>query len=339
MDNIKFSCIIIILSIFIWARRRQVRRERQKNIARSGEILMEMFADDEDCKKWVDNRIQQLYSNISDEDIRGGNVFLRESKIFDITFKLSRELRERINIRKNKIDKNCSLSKDIVNNVSNKLGIYLNYSSNAIEGSALSLQETEFVLLSNGPIRAIPGDIIDAIGHQQAYQELLKIVTKPRDNFTIKDILNMHKYVMLNRPDIGGKFRENFVRIKRRKVLTAHPLEIPTLMDQLIKWVQSTNDHPLDMIVNLHARFIRIHPFEDGNGRMVRLLCCLISMQSGYGVLSFDVKRKNEYFESIKDWEDNDNLNSFGEFVFKEVERTLSIYEKSILLRGACIID
>ena len=170
-----------------------------------------------------------------------------------------------------------------------------------------------------------------------AYQELLKIVTKPRDNFTIENILNMHKYVMLNRPDIGGKFREDFVRIKRRKV---HPLEIPTLMDQLIKWVQSTtNDHPLDMIVNFHARFIRIHPFEDGNGRMVRLLCCLFSMQSGYGVLSFDVKRKSEYFESIKDWEDNDNLNSFGEFVFKEVERTLSIYEKSILLRAAYFIE
>jgi len=143
---------------------------------------------------------------------------------------------------------------------------------------------------------------------------------------------------MLNRPDIGGKFCEDFVRIKRRKVLTTHPLEIPTLMDQLIKWVKSTN-HPLDMIVNFHARFIQIHPFEDGNGRMVRLLCCLFSMQSEYGVLSFDIKRKREYFESIKDWEDNDNLNSFGEFVFKEVERTLSIYEKSILLRGAYIIE
>jgi Fic family protein len=329
-------CIIIVLSTSIWARRWQVRRERQKNVARSGEILMEMLADDEDCKKWVDNRIRQLYSNISDEDIRSGNIFLTESKIFDITFKSSRELKERVDIKKNKIDKSRPLSKDIVNNVSNRLGIYLNYSSNAIEGSALSLQETELVCLSNEPIRAIPGDIIDAIGHQQAYQELLKIVTKPRNNFTIEDILNMHKYVMLNRPDIGGKFRENFVRIKRRKVLTAHPLEISTLMDQLIKWVQSTNDH---MIVNFHARFIRIHPFEDGNGRMVRLLCCLFSVQSGYGVLSFDVKRKSEYFESIKNWEDNDNLNSFGEFVFKEVERTLSIYEKSILLGRVYIIE
>lgn len=336
---IRFICIIIIFSIFIWARRWQVRRERQKNVVRSSEILMEIFAEDEDCKKWVDNRIKQLYSNISDEDILSGNIFLRESKIFDVTFKSSRELRERINIMKNKIDKNRSLNKNIVNNVSNKLGIYLNYSSNAIEGSALSLQETKLVLLSNEPIRAIPGNIIDAIGHQQAYQEILKIVAKPRDNFTIEDILNIHKHIMLNRPDIGGKFREDFVRIKRRKVLTAHPLEIPTLMDQLIKWVQSTNDHPLDMIVNFHARFIRIHPFEDGNGRVVRLLCCLFSMQSGYGVLSFDVKRKSEYFESIKDWEDNDKLNSFGEFVFKEVGRTLSIYEKSILLRGACMIE
>lgn len=334
-----FTCIITVLSIFIWARRRQVRMERQKNVARSGEILMELLADDEDCKEWVDNRIKQLYSSISDEDIRSGNIFLRESKAFDVTFKSSQELRERVDIMKNKIDKNCPLSKDIVNNVSNKLGIYLNYSSNAIEGSALSLQETKLVLLSNEPIKAIPGNIIDAIGHQHAYQELLKIVTKPRNNFTIEDILNMHKYVMLNRPDIGGKFREGFVRIKRRKVLTAHPLEIPTLMDQLIKWIQSTNDHPLDMIVNFHARFVRIHPFEDGNGRMVRLLCCLFSMQSGYGVLSFDVKRKNEYFESIKNWEDNNNLNSFGEFVFKEVERILSIYEKSILFRGAYMVE
>ena len=173
MDYIRFTCTIILLSIFLWARRWQVRRERQENVAKSGEMLMEMFADDEDCKNWVNNRIQQLYSNVSDENIHSGNIFLRESKIFDITFKSSCELRERVNIRKNKIDnKNRTLSKDIINNVSNKLGIYLNYSSNAIEGSALSLQETELVLLSNAPIRATPGDIIDAIGHQQAYQEL-----------------------------------------------------------------------------------------------------------------------------------------------------------------------
>src|SRR4051812_17300617 len=138
MNSIRFTCIVILLSISLWARRRQVRRERQKNVVRSGEILMEMFVEDEDCKKWVDNRIQQLYSNTSDEDIRNGNIFLRESKIFDITFKSSCKLRERVNIRKNKMYKNYSLSKDIVNDVNNKLGIYLNYSSNAIEGSTLS---------------------------------------------------------------------------------------------------------------------------------------------------------------------------------------------------------
>src|SRR2546423_15703794 len=102
MNSIICIIIIIILSIFILVRRWQVRRERQKNVARSGEILMEMFAEDENCKKWVENRTKQLYSNMSDEGIRSGNIFLKESKIFDITFKSSRELKERVDIRKNK---------------------------------------------------------------------------------------------------------------------------------------------------------------------------------------------------------------------------------------------
>src|SRR3954454_10913052 len=95
--SITISCIVIILSILIWVRRQQVKRERQNNVARSGELIMDMFAEDEECKEWVDNKIQQIYAHVSDEEIITGNTFLEHSKLFNIKFESSAELREEIN--------------------------------------------------------------------------------------------------------------------------------------------------------------------------------------------------------------------------------------------------
>jgi Fic family protein len=67
---------------------------------------------------------------------------------------------------------------------------------------------------------------------------------------------------------------------------TASPLDTPRLMRELIEWVRYTRDnqtlHPLLMVAVFVVVFLEIHPFEDGNGRLSRILTTLLLMQTGY---------------------------------------------------------
>ena len=82
--------------------------------------------------------------------------------------------------------------------------------------------------------------------------------------------------------------------------------DIPELLDELVDYVNSTDDHPLIVAAIVHYQLVTIHPFEDGNGRTARLLSGYILDVNGYGFngigsleeyFAYDV---NEYYESIQ---------------------------------------
>lgn len=65
-----------------------------------------------------------------------------------------------------------------------------------------------------------------------------------------------------------GKFRtvNQLTIIKSAKVLLAHGVEVEAMMNKLVEWLHTTKEHPIDIVTNFHQRFLRIHPFVDGNG-------------------------------------------------------------------------
>ena len=82
--------------------------------------------------------------------------------------------------------------------------------------------------------------------------------------------------------------------------------DIPGLLDELITYVKTTDDHPLIVAAVVHYQLVTIHPFEDGNGRTARLLSGYILDTNGYGFngigsleeyFAYDV---NEYYDSIQ---------------------------------------
>ncbi len=82
--------------------------------------------------------------------------------------------------------------------------------------------------------------------------------------------------------------------------------DIPELLDELVEYVNTTDDHPLIVAAVVHYQLVTIHPFEDGNGRTARLLSGYILDLNGYGFngigsleeyFAYDV---NEYYESIQ---------------------------------------
>ena len=82
--------------------------------------------------------------------------------------------------------------------------------------------------------------------------------------------------------------------------------DIPALLDELVEYVNTTDDHPLIVAAVVHYQLVTIHPFEDGNGRTARLMSGYILDVNGYGFngigsleeyFAYDV---NEYYESIQ---------------------------------------
>ena len=82
--------------------------------------------------------------------------------------------------------------------------------------------------------------------------------------------------------------------------------DIPRLLDELVTYVNSTNDHPLIVAAVVHYQLVTIHPFEDGNGRTARLLAGYILGLKGYGFggigsleefFSYDL---DEYYASLQ---------------------------------------
>ena len=83
-------------------------------------------------------------------------------------------------------------------------------------------------------------------------------------------------------------------------------MEIPNLLDELVEYVNTTDDHPLIIAAIVHYQLVTIHPFEDGNGRTARLLSGYILDINGYGFngigsleeyFAYDI---DEYYESIQ---------------------------------------
>lgn len=83
----------------------------------------------------------------------------------------------------------------------------------------------------------------------------------------------------------------------------ASPEETPSLMSDLVDWYneaeQDAKLSPVELAALFHYRYIRIHPFEDGNGRIARLMVNYILSRHGYPMVVVRSRKKNEYLEAL----------------------------------------
>lgn len=100
------------------------------------------------------------------------------------------------------------------------------------------------------------------------------------------------------------KTRPNSVITRYGDIFTyASPEETPALMADLVDWYNETESsksmNPVDLAALFHYRYIRIHPFEDGNGRIARLLVNYILARHGYPMMVVRSRKKNEYLDAL----------------------------------------
>ena len=174
-------------------------------------------------------------------------------------------------------------------------------SSTRIEGSKLSDREVE-QLLSNLQIKSFATrDEQEVAG----YAELMDMVFNSWQDipFTENHIKQLHQNLLrYSEKDTRHRgnyktnsnsvvaFDENGVQIGN-VFQTATPFDTPRLMTELIAWVRQEQEtgrlHPLLIIALCAVVFLEVHPFQDGNGRLSRVLTTLLLMQAGYAYVPY----------------------------------------------------
>lgn len=203
-----------------------------------------------------------------------------------------------------------------------KFMLEFNYNSNHIEGNTLTYGQTELLLMFGrvaAPARM--RDLDEMRAHDAALKYMEEETHKKGEPLTERFIRDLHKillredYQVPNRqPGQEGttytihagiyKTRPNSVRTVTGELFEyASPEETPVLMGELVAWYNQQETaatlSPIQLAALFHYRYIRIHPFEDGNGRIARLLVNYILGKHGYPMLVVKSSDKNQYLYAL----------------------------------------
>ena len=189
-----------------------------------------------------------------------------------------------------------------------KTQINLTYNSNHIEGSCLSHDQTRYIFETNtiGLENEVLNvdDILETANH---FRCIDMIIDHAKDVLSEKFIKELH-FVLKNGTSDSRK--EWFVVGDYKKIPnevggmnTTLPEEVAQRMKELLKEYNDKKEKTFEDILDFHVKFERIHPFQDGNGRVGRLI--LFKECLKYNIVPFiiDDHLKMFYYRGLKEWD------------------------------------
>jgi Fic family protein len=233
-----------------------------------------------------------------------------------------------------------------------------NYHSNHLEGNSLTYGETKALILFGLTAQGKPlKDHFEITGHDEAVKWIEDIVKQERP-LTESFIRELHTLLLQKSYEVDaitpdGKPTKRRIEIGQYKTAPNHvltktgeifrfstPEETPAKMHDLMDWLrekQANSDiEPVLLAAEFHYRFIRIHPFDDGNGRTARLLMNFILMQYGYPPVIIKTEDKENYFNVLR-LADAGNIEPFVNYIADNLSRSLEIMIKGA--KGESIED
>jgi len=174
------------------------------------------------------------------------------------------------------------------------------YESNALEGNSLTLKDVMMVLFEN---KVIKGGDLREVYETKNSRAVVDLILANKFRVTEKDIIRMHKMLVKDmKIETGYKRIPNY--LLGRKVKTAPPELVEKEMNELLDWYESAKDmHPLKKAALFHGKFERIHPFDDGNGRVGRFLLNVMLVDAGYAPLIIRKSQRVAYLNALEDFD------------------------------------
>lgn len=241
------------------------------------------------------------------------------------------QLLAQIDRKKAVLDGRRPLPADTLRTIREAVHLEWTYHSNALEGSTLTLRETQVVLegLTIGGGKTLR-EHLEVINHAAALTILEDLVAR-REPLTAFVARQLHALILRGIDDANaGRERTVPVAIRGSRHVPPPPSDVGPQLDSLYAWYQSGAQalHPVRRAAAFHHRFVFIHPFVDGNGRTARLLMNLILMTDGYppAIIKAEPQRRIAYLDALEAASVQGDLGPFEYVVAEAVDEGLDRY-------------
>ena len=188
-----------------------------------------------------------------------------------------------------------------------ELQVRMTYNSNHIEGSKLSEDQTRLIFETNTVDvgEGIPvDDIIETVNHFRAIDY---VIDHAEDALTEDVIKHLHRILKQSTRDSAlawfavGDYKKRANTVGGRE--TAKPKDVSARMQALLSDYEALETVSIDDIIRFHCEFERIHPFQDGNGRIGRLIALKECLR--YNIVPFIIEdsKKMYYYRGLSEWD------------------------------------
>ncbi|KPA11200.1 cell filamentation protein Fic [Candidatus Magnetomorum sp. HK-1] len=229
---------------------------------------------------------------------------------------------------KQKLDSFRPLTQEIVKNLRENLILNWTYNSNAIEGNTLTLKETKVVLEGITIGGKTMREHFETINHKEAILFVEDLVKK-NEPLSEWDIKSIHQLILKNIDDKNaGIYRSINVTISGAEHVPPDFIQVQSQMSEFIRWYMNEGQqlHSIERAARVHADFVKIHPFVDGNGRTSRLLMNLELMKDGYPPVVLSVENRLQYYEALDLAHTKNDYSSFLFLITEIVEKAFKPY-------------
>jgi len=210
-----------------------------------------------------------------------------------------------------------------------QVSIKYTYNSNAIEGSTLTLRDTALILKD----RMTPkGKELKEIKEAENHEKCINKTLAYKKDLNLKFIFELHKILMSGIDDENaGIIRKIEVSIEGSAFKPPAPSLLRDMLKDFIAWYKRNKKmHQLLLAALVHLKFVTIHPFADGNGRISRLLMNFVLHKDGYPMLNIRYANKEDYYDALEDCQVSGIEKPFVDYIkqeyFREHEKKRSLY-------------
>ena len=204
------------------------------------------------------------------------------------------------------------------------------YDTNAIEGSTVTQTEVVGILEKDRWPDRSKYEISETYGVSEAINH----IRKTKEQVSLQLMKELHEIAFRNSKPFAGKFRGKGIEVgvvdSSGSIIHrgAPQKQVVPLLNEFIKWYNKSKGkyHPLLLAAVVHNQFENIHPFQDGNGRVGRLLLNNILIKHGLPPVNIELKHRLEYYSALHEYQKDGNIRPTIELIineYRELKRKL----------------
>ena len=196
------------------------------------------------------------------------------------------------------------------------------YNTNAIEGSTVQEKDVPEILHRDNPKDSEEKET-------KGVAKAVSLIRKTKEDVSLGLIKKLHKLCFKDSKSFAGKIRGVDVTVENIYGEILHwgaPFaQLPSLLDEMINWYKKNKNmfKPLVLAAIMHNQFEHIHPFQDGNGRVGRLLLNFILIKNKYPPINISLENRAEYYQTMQEYSKSQNLKPTMLFLIKQYKKTL----------------